>query len=121
MLKLIIKLMCVVLLEVLCNFVAIYVFSGNGIFIYLYDIVISLVDNYITQVYIWGGIIVAIVVSFQIGGVKIYKIKPFEKKVYKIVYSVLSGGLALYITMFYVLAWLASESELMHILYPYLA
>ena len=121
MLKLIIKLICVILLEVLCNFVAIYVFSGNGIFGYLQDFVVNVVNDFDYDMYPWGGIIVAIVILFQIGVVKIYRIKPFEKKVYKIIYSVLSGGLALYITMFYVLAWLASESELMHILYPYLA
>ena len=120
MLKLIIKLICVVLLEILCNFVAIYAWGVNGIFLYLSDIVTSIADNYITEGYIWWGVIVAIVVSFQIGVVKIYKIKPFEKKVYKIVYSVLSGGLALYIILFYVLMWTTEGSIIMDILYPYL-
>ena len=120
MLKLIVKLICVVLLEVLCNFVAIYVFSGNGIFGYLHQFIVNVVNDFDYDMYPWGGIIVAIVILFQIGVVKIYRIKPFEKKVYKIIYSVLSGGLALYIILFYVLMWTTEGSIIMDILYPYL-
>ena len=121
--KLLLKLMCVVLLEIVCNIVAIQAFFGIGIgniFIPLYDFWFRYSKSVEEDPFIHCLIPTIIVILFQLVLIPLNRWKPIEEKKYKIKYNVISIALALYVVLFYVLFTITDGGcELMDFLYPF--
>lgn len=105
--RLIIKLICIFIFQIICNIMGVYLFFGSGIFSPIADLYIDLfvfgnILSHPCDEKVWMIFATIIIILFQNILIIIYKINPLTKKTYKKIYCTIAIASALYTALFWI-------------------